>query len=757
LRDNEERYRELADSITDVFFAMDKNLRYTYWNKASEDLTGISAKDAIGKSLYDLFPDVKGTRAEEGYLEVLQTGQPTSFINEYKLHGKRFLFEISAYPTRQGIAVFTKDVTERKRMEEEIRRLGQFRESIIDNANVWLDVLDENANVVVWNKAAEVISGYSREEVVGHGKIWEWLYPDEQYRRQLTDLVADVIQRGRVDEDFETTIRRKDGEIRIISWNERNLLDEHGKPIGSIALGRDVTERKRMQEELERYSRHLEELVAERTEELRESEEKYHSLVENIPGVIWTTDSEGRTVFVSPNVVKVTGRTPEEIYAAGGTLWLERMHPDDKERVREAYEALFARNEPYDVEYRLQRKDGEWIWLHDRSVATYEKDGRRYADGLLSDITERRRMEQQVGEGMLRLRESEAKFRGLYDSVRDGILANDVSGRIYECNRAFENMVGYSLDELRNMKWQDITPKHYLELEEGIVREQMLERGFSAYVEKEYIRKDGSKVPVEVAASIVRGTGGKPDMIWCIIRDITERKQMQEALLRSERFATIGQLAAMVGHDLRNPLTGIAGAAYYLRMKLGSTMEDKGKEMFDLIERDIEHADMIVNDLLEYSKELRLELTETSAKSITKDSLILAKVPNRIRVMDSTEDEPRIMLDAEKMKRVFVNLIRNAVEAMPEGGTLAIMSRESDGKLQTSFTDTGVGMTRETMERLWNPLFTTKARGIGLGLPIAKRIVEAHEGSISLESKVGKGTTFTVTLPITRILEEVRK
>jgi PAS domain S-box-containing protein len=618
-------------------------------------------------------------------------------------------------------------------------------------------VLDENANVVVWNKAAEVISGYSREEVAGHGKIWEWLYPDEEYRKQLTNMVAEVIQRGRVEEDFETRIRCKDGQIRIISWNERNLLDEHGKAIGSIAIGRDVTERKRMQEELERYSKHLEELVAERTKELRESEEKYRSLVENIPDVAWTTDRDGRTVFVSPNVIKVSGRTPEEIYAAGGTLWLERMHPDDKERVKEAYEALFARNEPYDVEYRIQRKDGEWVWFHDRSVATYEKDGQQYADGLLSDTTGRKRAEQLVEEGMLRLRESEAKFRGLYDSIRDGILANDVSGRIYECNRAFENMVGYSLDELRKMKWQDITPKHYLELEEGIVREQMLERGFSGYVEKEYIRKDGSKVPVEVAASIVRGTGGKPDMIWCIIRDMTERKQMQDALLRAERLAAIGELAAMVGHDLRNPLTGIGGATYYLRMKLGSRIEGKEKEMFNLIERDIEHADNIVNDLLEYSKELRLELTETTAKSITRDSLILARVPKRIRVVDSTEDEPRITLDAEKMKRVFVNLIRNAVDAMPEGGTLTITSSKSNGKLQISFNDTGVGMSAETMGELWNPLFTTKARGIGLGLPIAKRMVEAHGGSISVESKVGKGATFTVMLPITRNWEEVRK
>ncbi|MCJ7668077.1 MAG: PAS domain S-box protein, partial [Anaerolineae bacterium] len=119
LRESHENYKELADSIADVFFAMDKDLRYTYWNKASEDLTGISAKDAIGKSLYEVFPDTPQTRrAETVYLDVLRTQQPQSFLNEYQLGGKDFAFEISAYPTRDGLSVFVKDITERKRAEE---------------------------------------------------------------------------------------------------------------------------------------------------------------------------------------------------------------------------------------------------------------------------------------------------------------------------------------------------------------------------------------------------------------------------------------------------------------------------------------------------------------------------------------------------------------------------------------------------------------------------------------------------------------
>ena len=129
---------------------------------------------------------------------------------------------------------------------QELQRSNQFLETIIENASVWINVLDNDNNVVIWNKAAEIISGYSREEVLGHRKIWSWLYPDDEYRKQITDSVGYVLHHGKTEQDVETNIRRKDGQARIISWNERNLLDEHGKVVGSIAIGRDITERRRI-------------------------------------------------------------------------------------------------------------------------------------------------------------------------------------------------------------------------------------------------------------------------------------------------------------------------------------------------------------------------------------------------------------------------------------------------------------------------------------------------------------------------------
>jgi signal transduction histidine kinase len=227
-----------------------------------------------------------------------------------------------------------------------------------------------------------------------------------------------------------------------------------------------------------------------------------------------------------------------------------------------------------------------------------------------------------------------------------------------------------------------------------------------------------------------------------------ELVKAQAKLLKTERLAAIGELAGMIGHDLRNPLTGIAGAAYYLKSKQAGKLDARSKEMLQIIERSIEYSNKIINDLLEYSREIKLELAETSPKMIMREVLSRVKVPRNVKVVDETRSKPRFMVDREKMLRVFTNLIRNAVDAMPKGGTVTVRNEKAGDKLVFSFIDNGVGMSKETLDRLWTPLFTTKAKGMGFGLPICKRFVEGHGGKISAESEVGKGSTFTVVLPV---------
>lgn len=227
-------------------------------------------------------------------------------------------------------------------------------------------------------------------------------------------------------------------------------------------------------------------------------------------------------------------------------------------------------------------------------------------------------------------------------------------------------------------------------------------------------------------------------------------------LREAERLATIGETAAMVGHDLRNPLQGISGAAYILRSRLGLTTDRKTREMLEIIEDEIKYSNKIITDLLDYSVEMRLQLTEKSPDLLVVDALSPVDVPKNIEIVNLVEKEPEIMVDGEKIKRVFINIIKNAIDAMPEGGKLTISSKKSNGSVEIAFTDTGVGMTRELMEKLWKPLHTTKAKGVGLGLAVCKRIVEAHGGSIEAKSTLGKGSTFTITIPTEPKSEKAR-
>jgi signal transduction histidine kinase len=222
----------------------------------------------------------------------------------------------------------------------------------------------------------------------------------------------------------------------------------------------------------------------------------------------------------------------------------------------------------------------------------------------------------------------------------------------------------------------------------------------------------------------------------------------QARLVKSERLAAIGELAGMVAHDLRNPLAGVKNAAYFLRKKNSVVLDESGRLMLSTIDRSVDHADKIIGDLLEYSRDVKLNVSEQNPKALVCIALQSLNIPDSVKVVDNTEETPLVMVDVVKMQRVFSNLVKNAVEAMPSGGVLEIGSRVNGGSVEFVFSDTGVGIPQEIADRLFAPLVTTKAQGMGFGLAICKRFVEAHSGEIAVKSMPDLGTTFTVSIPL---------
>ncbi|PIU14932.1 MAG: hypothetical protein COT21_00185 [Hadesarchaea archaeon CG08_land_8_20_14_0_20_51_8] len=226
-----------------------------------------------------------------------------------------------------------------------------------------------------------------------------------------------------------------------------------------------------------------------------------------------------------------------------------------------------------------------------------------------------------------------------------------------------------------------------------------------------------------------------------------ELLESHKKLVMTERLATIGEVATQVGHDLRNPLTSIKGAAYYLKMDKNIKLDKNAIKMLDTIDDSIAYSDKIITDLLDFSQEIKLKPVRKTVKEVVADVLSSIKVPKKVNVIDSTESEPTIRADSLLIRRALHNIFINAFEAMPDGGTLKIESKKNGENVSIRICDSGVGIPKNVIEKLFTPFFTTKAKGVGLGLAICKRIVDAHGGSISVESKKGKGTCVTIILP----------
>jgi len=244
------------------------------------------------------------------------------------------------------------------------------------------------------------------------------------------------------------------------------------------------------------------------------------------------------------------------------------------------------------------------------------------------------------------------------------------------------------------------------------------------------------------------------DYLEEMVQEKTEElKEAQENLLKTQRLAAIGEAAAMVGHDLRNPLQVITYALYLAEQKLESSNYGDIRKACTTIKEQVKYMNKIVSDLQDYSRPLKTKLLEISIHELINETLSTMTIPENVKVSIVIEEDlyfPKLRVDSLMIKRVFINLITNALQSMLNGGELTITASKTEENALISFQDTGVGIAQEHKSKIFQPLFTTKAKGQGLGLAVCKRLIEANEGTILFESKEGEGTTFTVIIPLKR-------
>ncbi|HUK28441.1 MAG TPA: PAS domain S-box protein [Candidatus Acidoferrales bacterium] len=498
-----------------------------------------------------------------------------------------------------------------------------------------------------------------------------------------------------------------------------------------------------------------------REEKLRESEKRYRSLVDRMLDGVYQSTHEGRFVDVNPAFVKMFGyASKQEMLDIPDIRKQLYFSPEDR-----GSNILDGGQEKTET-FRMRRKDGSEIWVEDHGRHVHDDKGKVvYHEGILRDVTERRRMEEEIkrySEHLERLVEERteelqsAKKRLEYVvSLNPAVIfvckpLPDLSDYYTTyISDSVVSTVGFNADEFMgengNKLWESrVHPDDLASYRGGM--SNFWREGHRVY-EYRFRHKDGAYRWLHEEARLIRDANEKPLEIIGYSANVTRMKAMEQRLEQAEHLAGIGEAATMVGHDLRNPLQGIASAVYVLRTQ---PLEAKERdEMLETIQKCVDYSDGIVNDLLDYARTFELSCAETSPKRLVASALESIQIPNMIKVKNESSEQSVISVDQARMKRVIVNLIENAIDAMPNGGTLSFSSIESNGLVKLVVSDTGAGLPKEVLENLWKPLQTTKPKGMGLGLPICKRIVDAHGGEIAVKSKQGEGTTITIRLPTT--------
>jgi PAS domain S-box-containing protein len=718
LHESEAKYRALVEqSLQGIVIAQGPPSRLVFANSAMAKISGYTPDELTSLSPEEteglIHPEDRSVFFGR-FSDQLQ-GKPAP--PRYEVRGIRkdgqvrwleFSSTVIEYNGQPAVQATFTDITERKNVEEALRRSEEQYRIINQNMSEGVWLMDMNLKRTYISPSVTRALGYTVEELCA-------LPLDKQVTHDSLKLALETLQEAlsevsmkHTDSPLTRTLElefiRKDGST---VWTENTftlLMKPNGEPDGILAVSRNITERRQAEQKLRLESEIMENMFE---------------------GVVLIRASDGVIVYANPRFEQMFGYNFGELIGKNIAILNAPVEGKSPEDVAREVEAGLEESGAWVGEVRNVKKDGTHFWCRvNVSVLESSEYGRIWVS-VQEDITDRKKMgeelrrystqlEQLVAERTRELAASKDFAENLIQTANAIVVGLDNSGNIRVLNQAAERITGYASKEVEGRNWFEVIVPRDRYPEVWREFERLTAGGLPRNFENPILTKSGEERFIVWQNNEVREQGQVVGTISFGI-DITERRLLEEALLKSQRMAAIGELAAMVGHDLRNPLTGMTGAAYYLKKKLGPKIEKKEREMLQLIEQEIGHADKIINDLLEYSKEIRLELTQTDAKSITEDALKSMKIPSTIRVLNSTRPTPRIELDADQMRRVLVNLIRNAVDAMPRGGTLRITSRESSDNLELIIADTGEGMTTETLNKLWSPLYTTKAKGIGLG------------------------------------------
>ncbi|NEO70387.1 PAS domain S-box protein [Moorena sp. SIO3H5] len=766
----------IINAVSDPIFVKDNHYKWKFFNDSFCEFIGYSREQLLGHDDYEFFVSEEA----EVFRKTDQLVMKNGVVNEneeYFTDAKGIIHFISTKKTRffdsqnhPYIVGVIRDLTHRKQLED---RLAKLNECFLDfGSNP-----DKNINHLVavcgqlLNASFALYNCLEYNQLVTLGK---WQVPpdyptmDSAKGRICYDVIRQGTDESVVKQDLQNTAyAQTDPNITAynlctyigiaVKWNK--------KVMGSLCVlyqqqVEPSTEDKQLLN-LIASAIGVEEQRKQAQQELQDSKERFALAVEGVNDGIWDCNLQTGEMYLSPRWKSMLGYNDDEITNTFES-WTQIIHPDDLEQTLLSFNNyLEGKLFQYQEEFRALHKDGTYRWLLTRGAALWDKTGKPYRiAGSHTDISERKKAEEALNSQLTAL-----------EAATDGIALVNPAGEYFYLNQTHLELFGYTQpNELVGRQWHIIYPPEEIERIEKSVFPQLFKTGKWSG-EATAVRKDGSTFAEEFSLTLLEDGG-----LIRVCRDITQRKQAEEQMRQNhQRLAMANaqleratrlkdEFLASMSHELRTPLNAILGLSEALQEEVYGSITDRQRKSLGTIQGSGQHLLELINDLLDLAKiesgKMELHIGAVSLQKLCNSSLMFvrnqAHHKNIKLTSQVTERLWEIEVDERRIRQVLINLLSNAVKFTPTGGSVILKAEENllRNTICFSVIDTGIGIAQENMRKLFQSFVQIDSRlsrryaGTGLGLALVQRTIEIHGGRVDVESEVGKGSCFTVTLPI---------
>ena len=736
---SEKRFHALFDSTPLGVVLVSKDRRIVDCNAAFQKMLGYSLKELQTMSIPEISHAGDDLATREHYRRML-AGEIDSFTME-KRHirkdGTVIWTNLTGTTTRdedgvlQLIFGIVEDITERKKTEQAVRHSARRLNEAQQIAHVGNWEWDVITNQVFWSDELYRIYGYRPHEISpDYGLIVDSMHPGS---RQDFLQAIDAALKGERPFEMDYAFFRKDGSVGTLHTIGKVTRHPDGKPMRMAGIVQDITEQERAQEAL------------------RESEEKFRSIFNNASdGILIVNVSTQKFAAANKTVCDMLGYTAEELLGLG----IEQIHPaEELARVRREFEKQMRGEKRVAEDLQVKRKDGS-VFYADISSTPLVFGGERYAVGIFRDITERKRMEEA-------LRSSRDFIERILDTVDEAFIVIGRDYRIMMANSAYGAQVRMPVGEIIRKHCYEIShqsdvPCH--EAGEECAVRHCFETGEPHSCVHKHTDKDGGVLYVETKAFPLRDASGNVTSAIEVINNITDKHLLEEQILRTQKLEAVGLLAGGIAHDFNNLLQGVFGNISMAKMF--SDERGKAYAMLEGAEAALFQATNLTKQLLTFSRGGEPVKKVIALSSVIDHSVRFALSGSNVNYLSSIEGSLwTVEADEGQINQVVHNIVLNACEAMPVGGTVTVHMQnirigersavplKKGNYVRIDITDSGPGITADYLSRIFDPYFTTKQKGSGLGLTTSYSIIKKHGGLITVNSQLGVGSTFSLYLP----------